>query len=311
MNNYIIIGQYLMNIIIYSVIITNKYKNDKHIHYELEKTKKYLQAYIKNKNIKKPKYEILNDREKQLLAEILLKIKEEDKELYNISKKIILFTNKSNIRNFEYNLLTLKINRKKKNKLIMIIKNDLTIGTYDIFTNEIDTFDKKKTTLTHEILHSSSSNPYYAAVGFNRLFGEIKEIELEQNEIGRGLNEGYTELINNRLFKEKSYSYILLNKIAYLIELLFENKEDMKNYYFNNNLEGIIYELNKYIKEEEIIELLIDIDELYYNKNIFTYFKIKKKILKIIEQNKTEEEIENFKKEYHQNHLIKIMKKSL
>ena len=193
----------------------------------------------------------------------------------------------------------------------MIIKNDLTIGTYDIFTNEIDTFDKKKTTLTHEILHSSSSNPYYAAVGFNRLFGEIKEIELEQNEIGRGLNEGYTELINNRLFKEKSYSYILLNKIAYLIELLFENKEDMKNYYFNNNLEGIIYELNKYIKEEEIIELLIDIDELYYNKNIFTYFKIKKKILKIIEQNKTEEEIENFKKEYHQNHLIKIMKKSL
>ena len=52
MNNYIIIGQYLMNIIIYSIIITNKYKNDKHIHYELEKTKKYLQAYIKNKNIK-------------------------------------------------------------------------------------------------------------------------------------------------------------------------------------------------------------------------------------------------------------------
>ena len=63
----------------------------------------------------------------------------------------------------------------------------------------------------------------------------------------------------------------------------------MKDYYFNSDIEGIIYELNKYIKKEEIINLIIDIDELYYNKNLLLYYKIKKKILEIYKQNKTKQ----------------------
>ena len=311
MNNYILVGEYLINIILYSVIFTNKYKKRKQIHYELQKTKKYLKAYIQKETITKPKYRILDEEEKQILAEVLLKLKKENKEVFDFSKKIILRVKKTNIRNLGNNIQTLKINKNKKNKLIMILKNDSTIGNYNPKTNEINTYNDKKTTLNHELLHASSSNPFYTSVGFNRIFKENEEINLKYNEIGRGLNEGYTELLNNRLFKEKSFSYIYLNKIAYLIELLFENKDEMKDYYFNNDIEGIIYELNKYTSNEEIINLLIDIDELYYNKNIILYYIIKRTILKIYKQNKTKEEIKKFKKEYHQNQLIKIIKKTL
>ena len=311
MNNYILIGEYLVNIILCSLIFANKYKEQKQIHYELEKTKNYLKAYIKKGSIVKPEYRILNEKEKQILAEVLLKLKKENKDLFIFSKKIILTTKKSSIRNLGNNFQTLKINKKNKNKLIMIIKNDGTQGNYNPKRNEINTYNDKKTTLNHELLHAASSNPFFSSIGFNRIFKENKENNLRYNEIGRGLNEGYTELLNNRISKEKSYSYIHLNKIAYLIELLFENKNEMKDYYFNNDIEGIIYELNKYINKEEIINLLIDIDELYYNKNLLLYYKIKKRILKIYKQNKTKEEIKKFKKEYYQNQLIKIMKKTL
>lgn len=311
MINYIIVGEYLVNIILCSILFTNKYKKQVETHLELEKTKEYLKAYMKKENIIKPEYRILDEKEKQILAEVLLKLKKENKELYDFSKVVILYANKTSIRNLGNNFQTIKINKNKKNKLIMILKNDSTIGKYNPKTNEINTYNDKKTTLNHELLHASSSNPFFSSIGFNRIFKENKEINLRHNEIGRGLNEGYTELLNNRLFKEISFSYIHLNKIAYLIELLFTNKNEMKDYYFNNDIEGIIYELNKYINKEEIINLLIDIDELYYNKSILLYYKIKKRIFKIYEQNKTKEEIKNFKKEYHKNHLVKIMKKTL
>ena len=40
MNNYIIIGEYLVNIVLCSLIFTNKYKKLKETHLELQKTKK-------------------------------------------------------------------------------------------------------------------------------------------------------------------------------------------------------------------------------------------------------------------------------
>lgn len=310
MNNYIILGQLFFSTLLYSAILKNEYIKYRDTHYELEKTKKYLEAYIKKENIKKPTYDALSEQEKQILANILIKLKKDNKELYEFSKKLILFTKKSNLRNFENNITKLKIYKNKKNKLLMFIKNDYVIGTYEPIINIIKIHDDKKTTLTHELLHTSSSNPKYISIGFNTMFNEV-ETNLKYDEFGRGLNEGYTELLNNRISKGKSYSYLFLNKIAYLIEQIFENKEDMKNYYFNNNIEGIIYELYKYIDEKEIIELLINIDELYYTKSILIYFKIKKKLMKIVKENKSEKEIENFEKEYHNNHLIKIMRKTL
>ena len=75
MNNYIIIGKYLVNIVLCSLIFTNKYKKLKETHLELEKTKKYLKAYIKKNDIVKPKYKVLDKKEKQILAEVILKIK--------------------------------------------------------------------------------------------------------------------------------------------------------------------------------------------------------------------------------------------
>lgn len=275
----------------------------------MEKTRKYLKAYINNDYIFKPKYRVLNENEKQVLANVLLDLKNNNNELYIFFKKIILSTNKANLRNLGNNIQTLKIHKENKNKLIMLLKNDVTVGKYRLNKNEIFIFNNRKSTINHELLHVSSSNPFYNAVGFNIIFDENND--LKYNEIGRGLNEGYTELLNNRIFNNRSYSYILLNKISYLIELLFESKDEMKDYYFNNDIEGIIYELNKYINDDEIIDLLFDIDELYYCKNILLYLKIKKKLLKIYEQNKSESEIYSFRKIYHQNHIMRIIRKTL
>ena len=309
MNNYILLLEYLINIILYSAIFTNKYKERKQIHYELQKTKKYLKAHIQKDIINKPKYRTLDEKEKEVLVNILLNLKKENKDLYEFFKKVLLYTNKANIRNLGNNIQTLKIYKENKNKLIMILKDESTIGKYRPSENKIFLYDNKKTTINHELLHVSSSNTDCDTVGFNKIYSENND--LKYSEIGRGLNEGYTELLNNRISTERSYSYILLNKIAFLIELLFENKTDMKDHYFNSNVEGIIYELSKYIEKEEIIELLIDIDELYHTKSILMYYIIKKKLLKIAKENKTKEETKNFKKEYKQNHLVKIMRKSL
>ena len=306
MNNHITIIELVVNTFIWAKVFKTYTKKKQEKMIKLEKIKKNLTIYIKKESIYKPHYNYLNDEEKKILAKVLLELKKNNKELYKFAQKVYLYTKKTNLRNMGNNFQTLKIRYDNKNIIKMILFQNFTMGTYNPTKNEIKINHNSKNTINHELLHAASSNPWYSSIGFNKQFKDSKKYD----ELGRGLNEGYTELLNNRLFKNQSFSYIFLSKISYLIELLFENKEEMKDYYFNNEIEGIIYELNKYISEEEIIELLIDIDKLYYDPgNPIKYFKIKRKILQIYIDHKKEDK--NFEKEYHSNHLIKILKKKL
>lgn len=189
------------------------------------------------------------------------------------------------MRNFFINAPYITI--KKFSVLEAPIKNDHRIlGTYNGSTKEIKVYDKKESTLNHELLHAASSDFTYSAVGFS--------VEFEKaGMFGEGLNEGYTELINNRIFKYKSKSYIHLQYLARLIEDFFENKEDMMLYYFNANVFGLIIELLKSMSLEDAISIIVDMDKFIHlsDFDIKEYLKLKRKIEKLYDEKKAKDKV--------------------
>ena len=93
----------------------------------------------------------------------------------------------------------------------IITDSTMQAGNYNPYNNTITLFHKKKDILSHEFLHMASTRDKYRC-GFHL------QTRFNQ-EIGRGLNEGYTELLNKRIFNSKSFSYFHNVKIARLIEI--------------------------------------------------------------------------------------------
>lgn len=100
--------------------------------------------------------------------------------------------------------------------------------------------DNKDKVVTHELLHAASSKNCFL-FGFHN--GLIRT--------GRWLNEGYTELLNNRYFDSSfGFSYpsevFLMNKLEHII-----GKEKMEQLYINSDLKGLINEINKYLSKKQ------------------------------------------------------------
>ena len=318
MDTFILLIGYGAELIVLNIIGTAIYLNSKQRHYKLQKTKQFIQKNIHNSKIEKTIYAKLSSEEKEKILIISNKLKKQRWQLNNFFKILLQNTDEKNLRHFSNNIQTLKIYRKPTNILTMLVQNKNTAAEYIQSKNCIIMYINSDNALYHELLHMSSSSEKRASPGFHRILHSrniniYPGLDITYNEIGRGINEGYTELLNNRLFKNRSTSYIRLQKIAHLIELFFQDKKEMENYYYNDNIEGIIYELNKYMSLEEIIELLIDIDEIYYQNpiNLAKYFEVKRRLLKIYQKYKSEEETSKFKKEYKENHFIKILKRQV
>lgn len=301
-----------------TTLVINDYIKSKNKHYKLQKTKEMLKKESDKSKITKPIYLKLTKEEKEKISEIEHQLKQNNKIIYDFYQTLIKKTDKKNLRHFFNNVQSLKIYKKTKKPILMLITGNNTLGKYISPNNEIEIYLNKNKVLTHELLHMASASLTYSVIGFHRIFpkyllNKYKNLDEKNNEIGIGINEGYTEILNNRLFKNRSVNYILLQKIAILIEQFYENKENMKADYFNGNINGIIYELSKYIKLNEIIDLIIDIDELVDDNliNILKYWKIKKRLLEIYSKNKSEEEINEFKKIYKSNQIIKVLKKQI
>lgn len=138
--------------------------------------------------------------------------------------------------------------------------------------------------LFHELFHVSSAiknNKKSVLCGFKQFKNYY--------EFGRGLNEGYTELLSERYFNTDStiisYPYEV-NILKHLEN--FIGREKMESYYSNANLYGLILDLNKYMNEEEIGNFISNLDflnEKIYNKNNsqYTLKKLTKIISKIYE----------------------------
>ena len=217
-----------------------------------------------------------SDKDKEKIKTLIPLIKKENIEIYHFINKLLQNTKIDNLKNLILNFPYITI------KYHSVSYDPSISGTYDGKTKEINIYNKEnKIPLHHELLHASSADIHFMNIGF--------KIVLKNGLIfGKGLNEGYTELLNNRFFNYTSTSYNYLQKLAKQIENLCANKENMIEYYFNADIFSLISELMTKISLKEIIDILVDMDTLLYNENksYLEYLKIKEKIWFIQNKNK-------------------------
>ena len=176
------------------------------------------------------------------------------------------------------------------------IPKDNTINIYKIFD--------KKSVLAHEFLHMAST-------GDNQNSGFCTR--LEDIWIGNGLDEGYTELLNKRIFKNKKISYSYNVEIIELLELFFDNPKDMEYAYFHNNIYIVYQTFLKYGTKEEFFKLIQTLDNLietdipFYQRINKTKTKIK--LYKILKRSNDKNKILNAKKLLDKDPLITIIHK--
>lgn len=153
-------------------------------------------------------------------------------------------------------------NRNIKELVIEEKKLDANLGgTYNGSSIKIVLNDEDlDNAIEHELLHLSSSfvsgKTYYS--GFKQ------SNYLERFMIGKGLTEGYTSLLESRIFKNES-AYVVEEVFAKSIEKII-GQEKMTNLYFKADLYSLIKELTKYCLESNVYLLINNID--YINKII-------------------------------------------
>lgn len=179
-------------------------------------------------------------------------------------------------------------------------------GTYNLKDNAITIYKNfdKTSVLTHEFLHMASTSQNQSS-GFCTRLNDIW--------IGDGLDEGYTELLNQRIFHPKKVSYTYNIEIIKLLELFFDNPKDMEYAYFHNNIFIVYHTFLKYGTKEEFLTLLQTLDNLietdipFYQK--ITKTKTKITLYKILKRSHDKEKIIAAKKLLDEDTLITIIHK--
>jgi len=234
--------------------ITNIYNTLNNVKYKLQKDKN-----INYKIIEAPKFNQTVNQEiartfKLQYAEVIENFVSTMKEKLPESALMAMY----------HNIKTLKIGYSP-----YLIINIVTGGFYRcldniIKLNPIYVNPKQKRgnyIITHELLHMSS----HISDGKNKAIG------FHWNKIGRNLNEGYTEILNNRLFGHPIVKgrYNLYAKYASVIEDII-GKDNMTNLYFNANLKGLFDKLSSYSSSQKTSTFLKDLDTphpiLYYKE---------------------------------------------
>lgn len=133
------------------------------------------------------------------------------------------------------NLSNVKLKRINPFKWLI---SDGSYGTYDPLNNIITYFNKNS--IPHELLHLASTKDTNIS-GFNFI--------KTGHNIGRGLNEGYTEMLSQRIFFQNNYTKSAYKTDVYLLrlfELLYDNPKEMEIAYLNANYESPIKQFLKY-----------------------------------------------------------------
>lgn len=163
------------------------------------------------------------------------------------------------------------------------------------------------TVIYHELLHMASKRRYKSNcfIGYNQ--------NIENYEIGEGLNEGYTDVLSLRYFSRygsEPANYFLESYLSELIELLVGQK-NMETWYFNSDLYSLCDSLNLYLRKNEIVLLLSSIDKIskrfsrkFYSMQVKKLYRevalllinlLLKKYIELNEKKTTEEDIIEFK----------------
>lgn len=201
------------------------------------------------------------------------------------------------LTNLYNNINTLAISD-KKNIIQKIIQKREVVGVYETKKNKIIVYENSKpTTIFHELLHMASSTHKDDIIysGFRQA-----SIKLNGTSIGRGINEGYTELLCSRYFhkdEELSYSYIYETFVAEKLEQIV-GQEKMMSLYLNANLLGLINELKHYTTEEDIMKFISSTD--------FIIKHLGDKKLKLFEKNMITNSLQNINKFIIETYIKKL-----
>ena len=109
---------------------------------------------------------------------------------------------------------------------------------------------------------------------------------INNNIFGKGINEGYTELLTGRYFNggkphRSSAGYNANIILSFLIEKIVGSR-DMEDMYYQADLNGLIQSLNKYMDMDSIMKIINNSDALVNTEKV-----IKKRIkTKLQEENK-------------------------
>ena len=259
----------------------------------LKKYEETLNEAVKeNKNTLfiKEKYAILNKEEKEIFKQVENKLKQSNEAIYEFYRELTRHTSPENLRNFVSNIqfATLDINDSKKKKKCVFQ------SFYDQTKNKITIYTQLPETLTHDLLHLSSNNQSAKTNGFHA-YGTFKE---DSYEIGNGLDEGYTEILNQRYFQQVAINSPKLVRLSSLIEKFYQNPKDMETDYFNACLENLILELTKSMDIKDAINIVLKIDyvAIHPNDHIF-YHKVINKLIELYRQSHKRQETKEFVEE--------------
>ena len=257
----------------------------------LKKYEETLNEAVKeNKNTLfiKEKYAILNKEEKEIFKQVENKLKQSNEAIYEFYRELTRHTSPENLRNFVSNIqfATLDINDSKKKCVFQ--------SFYDQTKNKITIYTQLPETLTHDLLHLSSNNQTAKTNGFHA-YGTFKE---DSYEIGNGLDEGYTEILNQRYFQQVAINSPKLVRLSSLIEKFYQNPKDMETDYFNACLENLILELTKSMDIKDAINIVLKIDyvAIHPNDHIF-YHKVINKLIELYRQSHKRQETKEFVEE--------------
>ena len=148
-------------------------------------------------------------------------------------------------------------------------------GTNEIFFDDVEIYKKA---IYHELFHVAS----YKTVGDDALSGlNVWNIKTHMTK-GLGLNEGYTEILNNRYFNIGD-GYPLQRIYIERLEQIID-PEVIKKAYFASDLAMLIRELGKYAPIDKINKFIsnLDIYTIHMNPNVkdrrFTHEEVQRGI---------------------------------
>lgn len=265
-------------------------KNTKLVLQKYEKTLNKAVDDNKNEFFVKEKIAILTKEEKEKFQKITQKLKQCNDSIYEFYCELSRHTEPESRRNFIRNITSASLEI-ADNKLQ---KNCDYESFYDQTKNKLTIYKQMPETLTHDLIHLSSNNRAVNTLGFYKT-GKYKD---EIYEIGIGLNEGYTEVLNQRFFEPLNVNSPKLVRLSSLIEKFYQNPKNMEKDYFDACLENLILELTKSMDIKDAINIILKIDYISFHPNdrIF-YNKLIKQLIELYRQSHKRQETKEFMEE--------------
>ena len=228
--------------------------------------------------------------------------------LEDIYNKLKDYTSPNNMKNISRNIKNVELNKKS---LLYLIGWK---GAYNAKNNEIKYASNDA--ISHEFLHMASA--FYDSKE-ETIYDGFLVSNKKDGKVGIGLNEGYTELLASRIYRNnKVKAYKKEVNIASIIEEFFYNKKDMEDYYFNHDLPGFIFYLSQYTNKNELIKLIKDIDNITNTNKLLSaspnyyYLKVLNRLNKMSDSNNlSSKQKENIKAKINKNMIMNIDNKVL